>query len=126
VDWWEVPLSDQAQALARDPQITVVPQYATVTGILRFNHLHPPFDNVAVRRALLSAVDQAEAMTAVAGTDRALWHDGIGLFPPGTPFANDDGIEILRGSRDYAAGRQALARGGYTAGKMVVRIPPDR
>jgi peptide/nickel transport system substrate-binding protein len=125
VDWWEVPLSDQAQALARDPQITVVSQYATVTGILRFNHLHPPFDNVAVRRALLSAVDQAEAMTAVAGTDRAFWHDGIGLFPPGTPFANDAGIEILRGPRDYAAVRQALARAGYTAEKIVVLIPTD-
>jgi peptide/nickel transport system substrate-binding protein len=44
VDWWEVPLSDQAQALARDPRITVVSQYATVIGILRFNHLHPPFN----------------------------------------------------------------------------------
>jgi peptide/nickel transport system substrate-binding protein len=38
-------------------------------------------------------VDQAEAMTAVAGTDRAFWHEGIGLFPPGTPFANDAGVD---------------------------------
>src|SRR6516225_10165501 len=82
IDWWEVPLNDQIHALARDRDITVVPQYATATGILRFNHLLPPFDNVAVRRALLGAVDQAEAMTAVAGTDRAFWHDGVGLFPP--------------------------------------------
>ena len=94
-------------------------------GILRFNHLHPPFDNVAVRRALLGAVDQAEAMTAVAGTDRAFWHDGIGLFPAGTPFANDAGIEVLRGPRDYAAVRQALARAGYNGEKIVVLAPTD-
>ena len=31
-------------------------------------------------------------MTAIAGTDSAFWHDGIGLFPVGTPFANDAGI----------------------------------
>ena len=59
VDWWEVPLNDQAKALARDRDITVIPQFGTATGILRFNHLHPPFDSVAVRQALLGAVDQA-------------------------------------------------------------------
>jgi peptide/nickel transport system substrate-binding protein len=94
-------------------------------GILRFNHLQPPFNNVAVRRALLGAVDQAEAMTAVAGTDRNFWHDGIGLFPAGTPFANDAGIEVLRGPRDYAAVRQALARAGYNGEKIVVLAPAD-
>jgi peptide/nickel transport system substrate-binding protein len=125
IDWWEVPLHDQAEGVAHDPNITVISQYATAMGILRFNHLHPPFDKVAVRRALLGAVDQAEAMTAVAGTDHALWHDGIGLFAAGTPLANDAGIEVLRGPRDYAAVRQALARAGYDGEKIVVLAPTD-
>jgi peptide/nickel transport system substrate-binding protein len=80
---------------------------------------------VAVRRALLGAVDQAEAMTAVAGTDRAFWHDGIGLFPAGTPFVNDAGIDVLRGPRDYAAVRQALVRAGYNGERIVVVAPTD-
>jgi peptide/nickel transport system substrate-binding protein len=109
----------------RDGDITVISQYATATGILRFNHLHPPFDNVAVRRALLGAVDQPEAMTAVAGTDRAFWHDGIGLFPAGTPFANDAGIEVLQKPRDYRAVRQALAHAGYNGEKVVVLVPTN-
>ena len=125
IDWWEVPLNDQVQALMRDGDITVISQYATATGILRFNHLHPPFDNVAVRRALLGAVDQPEAMTAVAGTDRAFWHDGIGLFPAGTPFANDAGIEVLQKPRDYRAVRQALAHAGYNGEKVVVLVPTN-
>jgi len=125
IDWWEVPLSDQAEALARHRDITVISQYATAMGILRFNHLHPPFNNVAVRRALLGAVDQAEAMTAVAGTDHALWQDGIGLFATGTPFANDAGIEVVRGARDYAAVQQALARAGYNGEKIVILAPTD-
>src|ERR1700756_3654280 len=94
-------------------------------GVMRFNHLHPPFNNVAVRQALLGAVDQAEAMTAVAGADRTFWHDGIGLFGAGTPLANDAGIEVMRGPRDYAAVRQALARAGYSAEKIVVLAPAD-
>src|SRR6516225_1882212 len=124
-DWWEAPLHDQAEGVAHDPNITVISQYATAMGFLRFNHLHPPFDNAAVRRALHGAVDQAEAMTAVAGTDRAFWHDGIGLFPAGTPLANDAGIEVLRGPRDYPAVRQALARAGYNGEKIVVLAPTD-
>ena len=125
IDWWEVPLHDQAEGLTRDRDITVISQYATAMGILRFNHLHPPFNNMAVRRALLGAVDQAEAMTAVAGTDNTLWHDGSGLFATGTPFANDAGIEVVRGARDYAAVRQALARAGYNGEKIVVLAPTD-
>jgi peptide/nickel transport system substrate-binding protein len=57
IDWWELPPSDLVEQLARDRDITVIPQYATAMGILRFNHLHPPFNNVEVRQALLGAVD---------------------------------------------------------------------
>jgi len=125
IDWWELPPGDLVEQLARNRDITVIPQYATAMGVLRFNHLHPPFNNVAVRQALLGAVDQAEAMTAVAGTDRTFWHDGIGLFAAGTPFANDAGIEVLRGPRDHAAVREVLARAGYHGEKIVVLAPTD-
>jgi peptide/nickel transport system substrate-binding protein len=125
IDWWEVPLNDEAEGLARYRDITVVSQYATAMGFLRFNHLHPPFNNAEVRRALLGTVDQAEAMTAVAGTDRASWRDGIGLFAAGTPLANDARVEIRRGPRDYTAVRQALARAGYNGEKVVVLAPTD-
>ena len=74
---------------------------------------------------MLGAVDQAEAMTAVAGADRAFWHDGIGLFGAGTPLANDAGIEVVRGPRDYVAVRQALARAGYNGEKVVVLVPAN-
>jgi len=113
------------EQLARGRDLTVISQYATAMGVLRFNHLHPPFNNPAVRRALLGAVDQAEAMTAVAGADRMLWHDGIGLFPAGTPFANDAGIEVLQKPRDYKAVRRALAHAGYNGEQIVVVGPTD-
>jgi hypothetical protein len=47
IDWWELPPSDLLEQLAHDRDITVISQYATAVGILRFNHLHPPFSNVA-------------------------------------------------------------------------------
>jgi peptide/nickel transport system substrate-binding protein len=125
IDWWELPPSDLVAQLARDRDLTVIAQYATAMGVMRFNHLHPPFNNVGVRRALLGAVDQAEAMTAVAGADPTFWHDGIGLFGSGTPLVNDAGNEVLRGPRDYAAVRQALTRAGYNGEQIAVIAPTD-
>ena len=60
IDWWDLPPSDLVERLARDRDITVISHYAATMGCLRFNHLHPPFDKLAVRRALLGAVDQRE------------------------------------------------------------------
>src|SRR5262249_45382571 len=42
-----------------------------------------------------------------------------------TPLANDAGIEVLRGPRDYPAVRKALARAGYNGEKIVVVAPTD-
>ena len=61
-------------------------------GLLRFNHLHPPFDNPGVRRALLGAVQQSDYMSAVIGTDSSLWREKVGFFPPGTPMASEVGL----------------------------------
>ena len=126
IDWWESVFRDAVDPLSRDADLAVVSHYATAMGILRFNHLYPPFDNAEIRRAaLLGAIDQAEAMIAVAGTERTNWIDGVGLFPTGTPFANDAGIDIIRAPRDYEAVRQALARAGYKGETIVVIASAD-
>lgn len=121
VDWLQAVYADQIPLLERDPAITVrITEPAGSIGIMRFNHLHPPFDNPAIRRALLVAVRQDEIMSAVAGTDRRFWRDGVGLFHPGTPFANNAGIEVLTGARDEARARRELAEAGYRGEPVVV------
>ena len=125
IDWWEAAFRDAVEPLAHDPGLSVVSHYATSMGILRFNQLLAPFDNVEIRRALLGAVDQTEAMTAIAGTDRGNWIDGVGLFPTGTPLANEAGTEIIRAPRDYGAVQQALAHAGYKGETIVVVAPAD-
>jgi peptide/nickel transport system substrate-binding protein len=125
IDWWELPLRDLVEQTSRDRNISVVSHYATAMGILRFNQLYPPFDNPAMRRALLGAVDQAEAMTAIAGTNPNNWLDGIGLFGTGTPLANHVGIEVLRNPRDYSQVKSRLAEAGYNGEKIVIISPSD-
>src|SRR5260221_1428822 len=87
---------------------------------MRFNQLFPPFDNPAIRRALLGAVNQEDVMIAVAGTDRRNWHDRVGLFAPGSPLANDAGVDVLSTPRDYDKVKRDLAAAGYRGEPIVV------
>ncbi len=99
VDWWEAPTADLIPLLRRNAALTVPPPDPTgYIGCLRMNHLQPPFDNPALRRALLGAVSQQDYMAAAAG-DPANWRDGVGVFCPGTPMAGAAGMEVLTGPR---------------------------
>ena len=126
VDWWELPPNDFLSMLARNPELRMATSpMQTAIGIMRFNHLFPPFDDPRIRRALLGAVDQAAAMQAVAGTDHSRWRGGIGLFGPESPLANDAGIEVMTSPRNYAAVRKALSEGGYKGERIVAMDVAD-
>jgi peptide/nickel transport system substrate-binding protein len=125
IDWWENPSRDLVGQVTGDPNITVVSHFATASGIMTFNQRHPPFDNPAIRRALLGAVDQEEAMSTIAGADPENWRAGLGLFGTGSPFATEGGTEILTAPRDYAHVKAALAAAGYKGEKIVVMAPTD-
>jgi peptide/nickel transport system substrate-binding protein len=94
-------------------------------GLLKMNNLQPPFDNAAIRRALLGAVAQKDYMTAIVGDDPALWRDGVGIFTPGTDMASDAGMEVLNGPRDLAKVRAAIKDAGYGGEKTVVLEPNE-
>ncbi|MEO3470860.1 ABC transporter substrate-binding protein [Roseomonas sp. CAU 1739] len=126
VDWWENPTGELQPALRRNRNIVMeIPDPTGLMGMARFNHLHPPFDKPAIRRALLGAVDQAAFMTAVIGADRSLWRDDVGIFPPGTPFANDEGLGVLDGTRDFDKVKREIAEAGYGGEKVVLLAATD-
>ena len=125
-DWWEQPSFDLMPVLKRSADITTETLDPTgYPSMLRMNQLFPPFDNPAIRRALLGAVDQADFMTAVAGTDPAMWKDKVGFFPPGSPLQSDAGMGALEGKRDYAKVKQELIDAGYKGERIVVMIATD-
>ena len=125
VDWWEQPLPDLLPVLNRHRDVrTSIQDETGFIGFLRLNHVQPPFDNPAIRRAILVALDQAEVMRAVAGDDRAMWRDDIGFITPG-PMANDAGMQALRTPRSIDAAKRALAAAGYKGEKVVLMAPTD-
>ncbi|WP_267359962.1 MULTISPECIES: ABC transporter substrate-binding protein [unclassified Methylobacterium] len=126
VDWWQNPTPDLQGLLRSKPGVRLeVLDPVGGIGCLRFNHLHPPFDNPAIRRALLGAIDQTEFMSAVAGDERALWKDHVGVFCPDAPMATRAGTEVLVGPRDFGAVKRALTEAGYRGERVVMLDPSD-
>jgi peptide/nickel transport system substrate-binding protein len=126
VDWWENPPNDLLPVLKRNRGIVtdrIVTQGALGTGI--FNHLHAPFNDPAVRRAVLMATSQADFMTAAAGTDPAMQRSGIGVFTPDTPMASEAGLERVRGPRDLERARQMLKASSYKGERVVLMSASD-
>jgi peptide/nickel transport system substrate-binding protein len=125
-DWWEAPTFDLLPMLRQAASVTIAPPdpLGYLSGI-RFNQTQAPFDNPALRRALLGAVSQDDYMTAVAGTDRANWAAGVGVFCPASPMASAAGMAVLTGPRDLAAVRRAVAASGYKGQRAVVLVPSD-
>jgi peptide/nickel transport system substrate-binding protein len=127
VDWVEQPVMDLVPSLKADRNLRVeVVETTGLIGVLRFNHVYPPFDNPAIRRAALQAVNQREFMTAVAGeAGPEVINDHVGFFAPGSIYASDAGMESVSPNPDLAALRQAVKAAGYNGEKVVFLAAAD-
>jgi peptide/nickel transport system substrate-binding protein len=113
VDWWETPIPDLVPLLRRNRNLMVdIADPLGNTALIRLNHLHPPFNDVRARRALLMVLSQEDFMRAIVDDER-LWKPMLGFFTPGTPLYNEDGGEILKGPRNFDAAKRLLAESGY-------------
>ena len=127
VDWVENPLIDLLDSLKASPGVVVEAfDPLGAVGIIAFNHLYPPFDNPAVLRALLPAVDQTEFVQAVVGEHMDLSKIPTGYFTAGTPMANMAGMDALTKPRDLTAAKQAILASGYKGEKLVLMSPSDQ
>jgi len=78
--------STSFRLLSANPDVTVEKTDPLgSTTMLRFNHLHPPFNNVKMRQAILAVTDQADFMNALAG-DPKNWNLCPSFFTCGTPM----------------------------------------
>jgi peptide/nickel transport system substrate-binding protein len=126
IDWWEMPLNDLIPVLQRNRNIAIeVLDTTGYIGMMRFNHLHPPFDKVGVRRAILGAVNQEDYLRAIMGDDQTAWRTCFSVWPCGSPFANETGADALKGAHDIEAAKRALREGGYNGEKVVILNPTD-
>ena len=121
IDWWENPTIDLLPNMKKNKKLWIgVKDRTGEIACLRFNHLHPPFDNPAIRRIVLAAMDQREIMEVVAGAEPSLIKTDVGIFVPDTPMASKLGVEQTRGPKDYEKLKKDLTAAGYKGEKVVV------
>jgi peptide/nickel transport system substrate-binding protein len=95
VDFWENPSSDYVPALERNPDV-LIRAVGSAIGIVRFNHLNPPFDNIKTRQAVLAVADQRDYMSAMAG-DQKNWQTCFSFYACDGPESDEQGGEALSG-----------------------------
>ena len=126
MDWWQEPALDLVPPMRKEAGIRILVLDPTGTpAMMRFNSLQPPFDNPAIRRALLGAVDQASYMEAVAGAERDFWKAGTGFFPSVSNMASDAGMSAIKAKPDMAKVKADLAAAGYKDERVVTLVATD-
>jgi len=124
VDWYEQVQPDLVPLLKKNPAIEVGYHNPTgYSGVMRFNHLHPPFNNVAVRRAVMMAVNQDDYMASVTAGDTSSYTVCKSAFPCGTRYGIEAGKDAIQGN--IAKAKEMLAASGYKGEKTVLISPTD-
>jgi peptide/nickel transport system substrate-binding protein len=126
VDWLENVLPDLVPQLRKSRNVSVgIYDPLGGVGLLLVNHLHPPFNDVRARRAILMALSQEDYMSSYVGDDRTLWKPMPGYFTPGTPLYTEEGGDILKGPRNLDAARRLLAESGYAGEPITLLAAQD-
>jgi len=124
VDWYEQAQADLVPLLKRNSDIVLAPSNPQgYFGGLRFNHLHPPFNDVKLRRAVMAAVNQEDYMRAITGNDPSLWNICRSQFPCGTTYGSEVNMPVQKG--DLEAAMKMIKEAGYGGQKAVIINPTD-
>lgn len=125
VDWWEQPTADLAPIFEGTDVTVASKDPGGNIGILRMNFRQKPFDNPAIRRVVLKAVNQRDYMLAAVGEDTRLWSVPQGYFHPKSMLASTEGLETFTAEKDFAALKAELIAAGYQGERIVLLSTAD-
>jgi peptide/nickel transport system substrate-binding protein len=123
VDFLENPPTDLIPELKSRGMAFTTTNALGFQGMIRMNHLHPPFNNEKGRQALLHLVDQEQYLRAMFG-DPENWRVCRAFFNCGGPFETDAGAPPNLG-KDKEKARQLLREAGYNGEPIVLLHPTD-
>ncbi len=125
VDFFEIPPIVLLPTLSAAPgvKIEVLNKFGNV-GYCRLNHLHPPFNNLAARRAAQVAINQEDIQRAAIGNP-AYYKTCGSHFTCDSPMGVTDGSEALMMNapmaQRQARARELLKESGYD-GKAIILL----
>ncbi len=92
-------------------------------GMLRMNHLHPPFDNPKARQAMLWLMKQEDYLAAGVGNPE-YYRTCYSYFACGTPLETDVGTEPIQ-EKDVERAKRLFQEAGYDGRPVVILQPTD-
>ena len=97
IDFYEQPPNDFLPLLAkaRGVKLMKTGTIDSTQGMIRLNHLHPPFNNVKARQAMYYLINQEDFLRAIVG-DPKYYRVCHGLLTCGGPYENDGGSAFFK------------------------------
>ena len=125
IDYLENPQPDFLPILASTPGIKIDTHPAMGTmGILQLNHLHPPFNNVKARQAMLYIINNADYLNTIAA-DPKLQKLCFSYFGCDVGMETDAGSEIYKGPKDYKKAEALFKEAGYNGEPITILHATD-
>ncbi len=125
IDYYEAPPTDLLPILEADEEVTVrnLNELGSQT-IMRLNFLHPPFDDVRIRRAAMLALNQQDVLDALVGNPEYYQKCGA-MFVCGTPLATEVGAEDVVEGTGMEKARALLEEAGYDGTPVLLMQTTD-
>jgi peptide/nickel transport system substrate-binding protein len=120
IDLMESPPFDLLDQLAGNKDLTLQVLNPTGNvGWLRMNFLHPPFNNVKARQAMLHLINQKDFMQATFANPKYSRTCGS-LFACDTPMENDANTDWFKGAPNLTRAAALLKESGYDGRPIVI------
>src|SRR5258708_3148711 len=120
IDFFEIPPIDLIDTLESDPNIKIeVLNKLGNYGIMRLNHLYPPFNNVDARKALLYLIDQEEFMKASFGNAK-YYKKCPSNFACGTPMENSENTDWFKEAPNLNKAKELFKKADYDGRPVTV------
>ena len=125
IDFYENPNIDFLPLLekAKGVKLLKTGKIDSTQGMIRLNHLHPPFDNVKARQAMYYLINQEDFLRAIVG-DPKYYKVCPGLLTCGGPYENDGGTHWMKEYNPKKA-LQLMKEAGYKGEPITVLAATD-
>ncbi len=125
IDFYESPNIDFYPILEKARGVKLMPtgKLDSTHGMIRLNHLHPPFDNPKARQAMYYLINQEDFLRAIVGDPR-YYRVCHALITCGAPLANDGGSQWFKEYNPKKA-LQLLKEAGYKGEPITVLHATD-
>lgn len=130
IDFLETPRVDLLPVLRKNDRIKIEPlDKLGNVGILRLNHLHPPFNNVKARQAMLWVVNQDDYLQAITGAEPSLGLKCGAILLCGSAMGSEAGADALLSkapkAERMANAKKLFAEAGYKGEPIILLDPSD-